>query len=156
MKINPRRPFYDDQPNGMVESDQDFVNNNLEACVALLEAKINQVKPNYSGLEKMVERLKQGLRYPTFCGCMECSGLVGFTESGITLTKDEAVSLNFMQLGARLQQSAGQMKNTYISLPRPCSCDHNHDWGPDAGRVMFEHIYTCKICGVTVNVDSSG
>lgn len=37
-EIKPRRPFDDDCPEGYLESDRDFVDNNLEACVSFLEA----------------------------------------------------------------------------------------------------------------------
>lgn len=36
-KITPGRPLYDDLPSGLLESDRDFVNNNISACVAFLE-----------------------------------------------------------------------------------------------------------------------
>lgn len=36
-KLNKRRPLDDDSPQGYAESDIDFVNNNLEAAVMLLE-----------------------------------------------------------------------------------------------------------------------
>lgn len=36
--INPRRPLDDNKPNGYMESDRDFVLNNIEACVEYLEA----------------------------------------------------------------------------------------------------------------------
>ena len=35
--MKPRRPFYDDVPDGLLESDRDFINNNFDACVAFLE-----------------------------------------------------------------------------------------------------------------------
>ena len=38
IKINPRRPLYDDKPEGYLESDRDFVENNLELCVQILSA----------------------------------------------------------------------------------------------------------------------
>lgn len=43
-KINPRRPFLDDTPDGLVESDKDFVNNNFEACIEFLEAALDARK----------------------------------------------------------------------------------------------------------------
>ena len=36
MKVKPRRPLNDNDPNGYLESDYDFVMNNLELCVSLL------------------------------------------------------------------------------------------------------------------------
>ena len=36
-KIIPRRPFEDEKPDGYLESDQDFVKNNFDACVWFLE-----------------------------------------------------------------------------------------------------------------------
>ena len=35
--FNKRRPLDDDQPDGYMESDRDFVNNNIELCVKILE-----------------------------------------------------------------------------------------------------------------------
>jgi len=40
IKINPRRPFYDDQPEGYLESDKDFLLNNFEAAIELLEREL--------------------------------------------------------------------------------------------------------------------
>lgn len=37
LKINSRRPLDDEQPDGYLESDNDFVNNNMEAAVWFLE-----------------------------------------------------------------------------------------------------------------------
>lgn len=39
IEVTPRRPLDDSNPGGYKESDKDFVLNNLEACVAFLEAK---------------------------------------------------------------------------------------------------------------------
>lgn len=36
-KIKPRRPLDNDNPDGYLESDKDFVLNNIEACIAFLE-----------------------------------------------------------------------------------------------------------------------
>ena len=36
MKVKPRRPLNDNDPNGYLESDFDFVMNNIELCVSLL------------------------------------------------------------------------------------------------------------------------
>ena len=36
-KIQPRRPYFDGQPEGMLESDCDYVLNNIEAAVRLLD-----------------------------------------------------------------------------------------------------------------------
>lgn len=36
--FKPRRPYDDAEPEGYQESDQDFVNNNLDLCVAFLGA----------------------------------------------------------------------------------------------------------------------
>ncbi len=36
-EIIPRRPFYDNLPDGLEESDKDFVANNFDVCVAFLE-----------------------------------------------------------------------------------------------------------------------
>ena len=43
MKINPRRPS-SIQPQGLMESDRDFVENNLDAAVKLLEAELARQK----------------------------------------------------------------------------------------------------------------
>lgn len=40
--ISPRRPWDDEDPTGCLESDMDFVLNNLDAAVALLEAALNK------------------------------------------------------------------------------------------------------------------
>lgn len=37
MQITPRRPLNSDSPDGYMESDGDFVLNNLALCVSLLE-----------------------------------------------------------------------------------------------------------------------
>lgn len=37
MNFNPRRPFEDNRPDGLLESDMDFVRNNFELAVQLLE-----------------------------------------------------------------------------------------------------------------------
>ena len=37
LEVIPRRPYIDSEPNGYLESDQDFVLNNIEACVWFLE-----------------------------------------------------------------------------------------------------------------------
>lgn len=37
LKVNPRRPYDDDQPDGYMESDIDFFENNREVAVELLE-----------------------------------------------------------------------------------------------------------------------
>ncbi len=37
IEIKPRRPLDDDVPDGYLESDKDFVLNNIEACIAFLE-----------------------------------------------------------------------------------------------------------------------
>lgn len=44
MIVNPRRPLDDHIPKSYMESDKDFVLNNLEACVAYLERQLNQGK----------------------------------------------------------------------------------------------------------------
>lgn len=36
--FNPRRPYDDDQPDGMEESDRDYLSNNNDLAVALLDA----------------------------------------------------------------------------------------------------------------------
>jgi hypothetical protein len=36
-EITPRRPLDDDDPSGYLESDNDFVGNNIEACLWFLE-----------------------------------------------------------------------------------------------------------------------
>lgn len=41
-KVIPRRPLDDDNPEGYLESDQDFVMNNLEAAVELLEKELEK------------------------------------------------------------------------------------------------------------------
>jgi len=38
IKINSRRPLYDEKPDGYMESDRDYVENNLELCVEILNA----------------------------------------------------------------------------------------------------------------------
>ena len=43
IKVIPRRPLDDDNPEGYLESDQDFVLNNLEAAVELLERELKKV-----------------------------------------------------------------------------------------------------------------
>jgi hypothetical protein len=35
--FKPRRPYDDDQPDGYMESDRDFVENNFDLCMRLLE-----------------------------------------------------------------------------------------------------------------------
>lgn len=47
-EIEPRRPYAEDQPEGYLESDRDFVTNNLEACVWFLE--------NHAKLQELVTR----------------------------------------------------------------------------------------------------
>jgi hypothetical protein len=42
VKINPRRPWDDEDPTGYLESDIDFVHNNLEAAVKLLERELEK------------------------------------------------------------------------------------------------------------------
>lgn len=37
MKVKPRRPLNDDKPNGYLESDKDFILNNLNEAVRVLE-----------------------------------------------------------------------------------------------------------------------
>lgn len=37
MKINPRRPLDDDEPDGYLESDRDWVDNNFDAVIEFLE-----------------------------------------------------------------------------------------------------------------------
>jgi len=37
LKVKIRRPLYDEEPNGYMESDKDFVMNNLDLCVEYLE-----------------------------------------------------------------------------------------------------------------------
>jgi hypothetical protein len=38
--IYPRRPYDDEKPDGYMESDKDFVLNNLDAAVELLEREL--------------------------------------------------------------------------------------------------------------------
>ena len=38
--IYPRRPYNDEKPDGYMESDKDFVLNNLDAAVELLEREL--------------------------------------------------------------------------------------------------------------------
>jgi len=45
-EIHPRRPLDDDNPDGYLESDQDFVLNNLEVAVELLEKELNKEVKN--------------------------------------------------------------------------------------------------------------
>lgn len=40
MIINPRRPYLDDRPDGLRESDKDYVLNNIDACVELLDREL--------------------------------------------------------------------------------------------------------------------
>ena len=47
MTLKPRRPYYDDEPDGYMESDLDYLDNNLEATRAFFEG----------GLEKFAELL---------------------------------------------------------------------------------------------------
>ena len=44
LKINLRRPFYDNKPKGYLESDQDYILNNIEACVILLDRELLRQK----------------------------------------------------------------------------------------------------------------
>lgn len=39
-KVIPRRPLDDDNPSGYLESDRDFVLNNIDACVWFLESTV--------------------------------------------------------------------------------------------------------------------
>ena len=38
MSYNPRRPYEDDKPDNYMESDQDYTENNMELCIAYLDA----------------------------------------------------------------------------------------------------------------------
>jgi len=38
IRINSRRPYDDDNPDGYLESDKDFVLNNIDACLQFLES----------------------------------------------------------------------------------------------------------------------
>jgi hypothetical protein len=40
--VIPRRPYYDDKPDGYMEGDKDFVMNNIKAAVALLNAVLDE------------------------------------------------------------------------------------------------------------------
>jgi hypothetical protein len=40
--ITPRRPLNDDEPDGYLESDRDFVQNNFEACLAWLKEQTGE------------------------------------------------------------------------------------------------------------------
>lgn len=40
MKVNPRRRYNEDDPTGYMESDKDFISNNLFLAVELLEAEV--------------------------------------------------------------------------------------------------------------------
>jgi hypothetical protein len=57
MKIIPRRPLNDDEPNGYLESDRDFVLNNIDAAVELLEPKLWLIEEwvPYEGMEQSSE-----------------------------------------------------------------------------------------------------
>lgn len=46
-KIKARRPLYDDLPDGYMESDRDFVNNNFDACLEFLEEGTMNIKVVY-------------------------------------------------------------------------------------------------------------
>lgn len=46
MWVKKRRPYYDDQPDGPFESDQDFVKNNLRAAVSLLKRQLRRQNKN--------------------------------------------------------------------------------------------------------------
>ena len=53
-KFQPRRPFDDDTPEGLLESDQDFVLNNLEICVQYLE----QIQLAHEMVDEIIEEEK--------------------------------------------------------------------------------------------------
>ena len=36
-EFKPRRPYWDEEPDGYMESDKDFVMNNLDLCLRFLE-----------------------------------------------------------------------------------------------------------------------
>jgi hypothetical protein len=42
LHVNARRPFDDDQPDGYLESDKDYVRNNFEVAVALLDRELKR------------------------------------------------------------------------------------------------------------------
>ena len=44
--IYPRRPYLDEKPDGYMESDQDFVLNNIDAAVELLERELTKMGKN--------------------------------------------------------------------------------------------------------------
>lgn len=43
--LKPRRPWRDDEPDGYMESDFDYLDNNRELAVALLDAQARNTKP---------------------------------------------------------------------------------------------------------------
>lgn len=58
LTINPRRPFNDDQPNGLLESAKDYVLNNVWLAEALLEvlellAALDKQNPGHSASFKL-------------------------------------------------------------------------------------------------------
>lgn len=81
MNLNKRRPYYEDQPDGYAQSDKDYVLNNLELAVALLdqyhqymrvvctawdviehraEDYLDNTIPPYSNLKAALEKLAKG------------------------------------------------------------------------------------------------
>lgn len=49
MKIIPRRPYRDEEPDGYLESDREFVLNNLGVALAMLEPKWSEEWPTEPG-----------------------------------------------------------------------------------------------------------
>ena len=57
-RIKPRRPYYDNEPNGYLESDRDFLENNLELAIEYLEMLERDAASAYSPFDD--RKLKGG------------------------------------------------------------------------------------------------
>lgn len=49
-RVKPRQPYEDDRPNGYMESDRDYMENNLDACVWFLD--------NHKAIRALLEEVK--------------------------------------------------------------------------------------------------
>jgi len=70
VEIKPRRLLNDDNPDGYLESDKDFVLNNITACLIFLEQELGPLKPRYEYLKTVLGELGEGSCCQT-PGCCE-------------------------------------------------------------------------------------
>jgi hypothetical protein len=107
--------------------------------------KFNDFPPNWKQItEEEFSRSNFSIYMPEYIGfrqMMNKKDMSGFVAANLFFFHDNT--------GVAIEHKNGKINYYKFAL-----CEH--EFGEDKGKYMFEHTYTCKKCGYTYTVDSSG